>query len=403
MNIYNLRKFKIQVNNEMYNSIENHKNDYYHKLKMYNEKFGIKENHIKGNDDMENEDIYHLEDSNIVMYTKIENKTIKNQEYSKDEYKILLNRKIEYTTFENCKLKNIVFKNCSFTGSSFYKCTFENVVFEDCSFYYEKSITVFGQDCVFIQSSFKKCNIKKNIFKDITLENIKYIKCNMKDSIFSKANMYNIKIIDCDCRGFKVVDSKIENFEIEDECITKFDEYTFIDKIVVDNKNLKSYENASKLYRTISTKFENNNLLNYAGEYYYLHRIAERKVLIGKDKINSYMFWMVCGYGERPTYALITSIELVLIFAILYMFTGLNINEFTINYSQYSIHNLIYMPNLYRDFFKSLYFSITTFTTVGYGDITPVGWSVFLSGIEMLLGVTMVGVWTATLARKITR
>lgn len=50
-----------------------------------------------------------------------------------------------------------------------------------------------------------------------------------------------------------------------------------------------------------------------------------------------------------------------------------------------------------------LYFSTVTFTTVGYGDITPVNISIFLSGVEMFLGLTMMGIWTATLARKITR
>lgn len=313
------------------------------------------------------------------------------------------NHKKEYNKFNNCEFKDIVFKNRLFSGSSFYKCSFENVIFEECDFFQEDSITVFEEDCIFKQSSFKQCNIKKNIFKNITLENIKFIKCNMKDSIFSNVQIHSIQITDCDCRGIKIIDSNIENFEIEDEYITKFDEYTFVDKIIVDNKNLNSYENASKLYRTISTKFENNNLLNYAGEYYYLHRKTERKILKGKDKIKSYIFWMVCGYGERPTYALITSIELVLIFAIIYMFTGLSINGLIINYSEIPVYKLAYMPNLNSDFFKSLYFSITTFTTVGYGDITPIGWSILLSGIEMLLGVTMVGLWTATLARKITR
>ena len=50
-----------------------------------------------------------------------------------------------------------------------------------------------------------------------------------------------------------------------------------------------------------------------------------------------------------------------------------------------------------------LYFCTVTFTTVGYGDITPVNISIFLSGVEMFLGLTMMGIWTATLARKITR
>ena len=67
--------------------------------------------------------------------------------------------------------------------------------------------------------------------------------------------------------------------------------------------------------------------------------------------------------------------------------------------------SLFYLPRqlMYVDFIDCFYFSLVTFTSVGYGDIFPIGYSVLFSCIEMILGVTMVGVWTATLARKITR
>ena len=74
-----------------------------------------------------------------------------------------------------------------------------------------------------------------------------------------------------------------------------------------------------------------------------------------------------------------------------------------INYIDIFSQGMTFQYNMNRDFINALYFSITTFTSVGYGDITPTGISILLSGIEMFLGVTMVGIWTATLARKIIR
>lgn len=41
------------------------------------------------------------------------------------------------------------------------------------------------------------------------------------------------------------------------------------------------------------------------------------------------------------------------------------------------------------------YFSITTYTTVGFGDITPVGDLRFLAGIESLVGLLLI-TWTAS-------
>ena len=41
------------------------------------------------------------------------------------------------------------------------------------------------------------------------------------------------------------------------------------------------------------------------------------------------------------------------------------------------------------------YFSITTYTTVGYGDIAPLGGVRFLAGLEALLGLVLI-TWTAS-------
>ena len=41
------------------------------------------------------------------------------------------------------------------------------------------------------------------------------------------------------------------------------------------------------------------------------------------------------------------------------------------------------------------YFSITTYTTVGYGDIAPLGDVRFLAGLEALLGLVLI-TWTAS-------
>lgn len=43
----------------------------------------------------------------------------------------------------------------------------------------------------------------------------------------------------------------------------------------------------------------------------------------------------------------------------------------------------------------SAYFSLTTFTTVGFGDITPIGPLKFLTGLEALTGLVLI-TWTAS-------
>lgn len=52
---------------------------------------------------------------------------------------------------------------------------------------------------------------------------------------------------------------------------------------------------------------------------------------------------------------------------------------------------------------EAIYFSMVTFTSLGYGDITlPVGWRT-LSGLEAMVGITVFGLTTALLFAVIQR
>ncbi|HSQ87429.1 pentapeptide repeat-containing protein [Romboutsia sp.] len=404
MQTHNFSKIRNEIDVDFKNRKFENEKKYGVKLELFKSKFSMKSEHIRGNSNISYDDIYKIENESKIIIKKIENKSI--GEF-KDKYNTrfekLRNVEFKYNTFSNCKFKNIEFYNCTFYGNVFSNCQFKNIIFINCNFYNtNECISIFNSKTIFIDCQFKNCNIEKSIFENIDLHNIKFEHTNLKDAILKKIYINNVHITDCDCRSFKIINPDIKEFEFEDNYLTKFDEYTFIDKMNIDKRYKKNYVVAFKLYRGIASKFEANGLLNNAGEYYYISKCMEYKSLSGINKFKSAIFWLLCGYGERPTFALITSLEIVLVFAIIYMVTGLNVDEYVISYKDIFSQG-IPIENLNPDFMKSLYFSIVTFTTVGYGDITPIGYSVLLSGIEMLLGVTMVGIWTATLTRKITR
>lgn len=394
MQVYNFEKIKENINIELRDREVSNKRKYNYQCNIYEKR------NINTYLDL----MYSIENDDEIAIRYIEDKSIGFEEENiYGNLRTIIDMEFKYNTFKNCSLKNIKFTNCKFTGNIFDNCNFRNVHFENCDFYNTKDdISIFDNKTSFINCYFNNCHMEKSIFRDVYLTNIYFIYSNMKDIIFSGINMDNVCITDCDCRSFKIIEVEIKSFKFDDDYLTKFDEYTFIDNIKVDKNYKKTYEIASKVYRSFAYKFESNRLIDNSGEYYYLSKVMENKSLSGIKRFKSYIYWMLCGYGERPTYALITSLEIVLIFAIIYMLTGLNMGGYIIDYSV-MLEFGIFSQNLISDFMKSLYFSIVTFTTVGYGDITPVGMSVFLSGVEMLLGVTMVGVWTATLARKITR
>ena len=375
MQLQNVEKIKKNINIELENRINNHKKNYYLQLNLYNNRFLKSENHIKGKSTLDREDNYNIEDKGKILFTHIEDKSIKG--HINKDINIISYAKLEYNNFKRCKFKDIIFKDCIFNGNIFSKCIFENVLFENCRFYKSDNINIFSDECIFMKSIFKNCNLESSVFKECRISDLKFIESILENAIFSNMLIVNNQISDCDCRGLKIVNSAIEKYK-------------------------KSYEEAAKVYKSIAKKLEENNLVNYASEYYYLSKCVENKSLTGIDKTKSTIFWLLCGYGERPTYALITSLEIIFVFAVIYMFTGLSIEGVTINYVDVFSHGFL-KRNVITDFMSCLYFSTVTFTTVGYGDITPVNISIFLSGVEMFLGLTMMGIWTATLARKITR
>lgn len=56
----------------------------------------------------------------------------------------------------------------------------------------------------------------------------------------------------------------------------------------------------------------------------------------------------------------------------------------------------------YRDFFRdNAYFSLITFTTIGYGDIHPTGWLRIIAGIEGFLGILLMSLFLLTSAKKV--
>ena len=404
MQTYSFSKIRNQVEEELkIRKFENEK-EYSKSIEMYQNKFLIKPEYISGKLNLDYNDMYEIENGSKVSLKNICYKSIGEFEdiYNLKIHK-LKNVKFRYNVFTNCKLKNIEFYNCSFYGNIFSGCQIKNIKFINCNFYnHNECILIFNRNTIFSNCEFINCNMEKSIFENIDLHNIKFKKTNLKDSIFTNPYMNKVYITDCDLRSCKIINPDVKGFEFEDNYLTKLDEYTFVDKIKIDKKYRKSYEMAFKVYKSIASKFDANGLLNNGGEYYYMAKCMEYKYSRGLSKFKLAIFWLLCGYGERPTFALITSLEIVIIFAIMYMITGLSVGGYKIDYSELVFSGLP-LNDLNVDFMKSLYFSIVTFTTVGYGDITPEKLSIFLSGIEMLLGVTMVGIWTATLARKITR
>lgn len=107
-------------------------------------------------------------------------------------------------------------------------------------------------------------------------------------------------------------------------------------------------------------------------------------------------------YGESPYRVIAASLSVIIVWTLLFPLTkGIEGDQV---YSYTSIAGQEDGLSLSTVLIKSLYFSIVSFTTVGYGDLEPLGTkSQLLAGTESFLGGVLIALLVFTLSRRVTR
>jgi len=118
------------------------------------------------------------------------------------------------------------------------------------------------------------------------------------------------------------------------------------------------------------------------------------------DRRVNWLYEMTSGYGEKPIRVILTSISVVVLFTFLYPFWGIRQTgdgtARTLSYASASA------PAEYIDVIAhSFYFSSVTFTTLGYGDMYPVGLSRILSTVQSATGALLIALLIFVFGRSV--
>ena len=101
------------------------------------------------------------------------------------------------------------------------------------------------------------------------------------------------------------------------------------------------------------------------------------------------LYCWVFGYGVRPKNIVIVILVVIIACTVCY-------------YSGRSSLHIEHSPT-FNAVANALYFSVITYATVGYGDISPQGWLVGLAMVEGLLGVVLNAALIVVIFRKLIR
>ncbi len=121
--------------------------------------------------------------------------------------------------------------------------------------------------------------------------------------------------------------------------------------------------------------------------------VKENDIKLGVSKGKEWFFLSVykflCNYGEAPRRVLLSALIVILVCSIFYTLGGI-----------YSSKDEIPVNN----FLTGIYFSVVTFTTLGYGDFSPLNPFIqIISALEAVSGLFLTSLFLATVIRKYSR
>lgn len=274
-------------------------------------------------------------------------------------------------------------------------------------------------------------------------------KCWMDDFVCNKSELYSMDFVECGPLGASFADSKLRKIRFERCGVTfDFDHCELIDVTYEPSEVTRFYSLGCEVYRQLRTAYQSCGKRHEASEAYFQERRLERKALgspyyelnweqmfppkrtgeslkevvkkwrkreydsrsVGRKTLQIAAFhaklWLipkyamvaikfkfrylmsliealVWGYGERPSRIIATALSLLATYSIAFYWLLNKGGSATVS------------------FVDCAYLSVVTFTTLGYGDITPkTDLMKMMCGSEAAIGAFVIGLVVAGFANR---
>ncbi|MDP7027462.1 MAG: pentapeptide repeat-containing protein [Candidatus Marinimicrobia bacterium] len=201
----------------------------------------------------------------------------------------------------------------------------------------------------------------------VNLEGANLFKTNLEGANLKSANMKN-----CNMLGADFTNTRLNNvdFGADNKAINEIEADSALSSGNIDLANEK-YKESEDIYRALKMSLQSQSLGEDAGKIFLREMIVKRKQLplLSPLRIAHKFAHLAFGYGEKIGNILYSIITVIIISAIFYGIEGVSYGNYTLGFwgdvEQFGgILNVI--GNL-------LYFSVVVFSTVGFGEILPIG------------------------------
>ena len=251
-------------------------------------------------------------------------------------------------------------------------------------------------------TNFVHVDLSKVDFSRADLSHTHMYGANLCGANLFKANLKQANLKAADLRGCNFLGAYLEGANLEN--VNWNDGHKMINELEADEVCRKGdrktalikYKEAEDIYRNIKLCHRAQGHSKEESLFFYREMVVHRKQLpyFSWHRIGSKLVDLISGYGEKPVNVIITMISLICFCSLVYGFIGVSYKDAIIKFGSSDLPFFSSIANL-------IYFSTVVFTTVGFGDITPLGFGKLVMMIEGFLGQILMAFFIVTLYRRL--
>ena len=265
-------------------------------------------------------------------------------------------------------------------------------------------------------ASFYNCNLAGSNLEMTDLSYARFEKCNLTNTVFAASGGFCTSIANCTAAyacfwesGFRECDFSGTDFRgayfegtlIEDLKVNYLTQFDLSPSQRWKSRSMPA-EQTPDLLHSIRLAYEKAELWSHADKYFYREKTAQRKHILWpylrqRRSGSELLMWfaslasaLLSGYATKPGRVLVWGAFLALGFSGLYVWVGTP-----------GVHS-----SLRATYLESIYLSLTTFATLGFGDVTYDAarpWLRILTTVEALVGAIWISLFVVVLAKKVFR
>lgn len=241
---------------------------------------------------------------------------------------------------------------------------------------------------------FYRANLTHAHLFNANLEGTSLMKAKLNEANLHCANLHN-----CNLLGVKLTNARLDNIKlghyVQQEAVAKRADLRGEREKAVDY-----YEQSEEIYRALRKAADDDGLTKLAGKLTYKELTMQRKQRnkFSAERIMLKFVDLFCGYGEKPMNVIVFSMALILLSAFAFYFLGVDSENGVIQFNT----NHSFSQNL-QDLGSAIYFSVVTFTTLGYGDIHPHGLARVVATLEAFIGSFALALYVVVFVKKSSR